>query len=201
MQSLLIDINTSAITYRRECLIALKQKQYASCYGSIKAMNGLLPADEEGKSYRLRFDTIEYDEKVHGDTMIECMHCEKQQPRDKIDVFDVRLDQMAALTVGYNNEKIWICKLCKKDNVLKDSRVYENVIQQPFYSQVLPEPPENHGGLLDQMNYHKLVTEWVWLCLDNLEESFTRYRKDYEPKGQAGMYGDDVDTSLDDMQK
>ena len=201
MQSLLVDVNTAAIHYRRKCLEYLSGKEYANCFGSIKALNALLPADEEeGKTYRIRFDTDEYNKIVTGDTMIQCYHCKKDSNRSKIEVYNIRLDYTTAILTGYSEEPIWVCKLCKNDCILKDSLVMQNVIAQPHYSQVLPEPPEKKIGLLDQIEYHKRVVEWVWLCLDNLEESFTRYRKDYVPKSaEADLYDlNDIDTSLED---
>lgn len=202
MQSLLVDINTAAITYRRECLQSLDKKKYAHCFGCIKAMNGLLPEDQDDKSYRIRIDTAEYNEKVKGSSVARCNYCKKDTERKGLQILNIRLPAEAAQVIGYDVEQVWLCSHCKKDNILKDTVIIQNVVVEPFYSQIVPEPPKREVGLLNQMDYHKNVVEWVWLCLDNLEEAFTRYRKDYEPKAnQMGLFESDVNTELEESEQ
>lgn len=198
MQSLLVDINTAAITYRRECLQALDRKKYATCFGCIKAMNGLLPKDTEDKSYRIRISDDDYKAKVTGTTMARCNKCDKEIEREKLQVLDISLPLVTAQVVGYGIEKVWICPMCNDDNLLKDTVIIKNIIPEPFYSQIVPEPPRKKNGLLDQIEYHRKVTEWVWLCLDNLEESFQRYRKDYKPQSWELEMLEEIDNSLDE---
>ena len=200
MQSLLTDVNTAAITYRRECLQAMEKKRFATCLGCIKAMNGLLPADQEGKSYRLRINTDQYNEKIKGSIMAKCKHCKEDTERKTLNLIEINLPKAASVTVGHKTETIWICKFCKKENVLKDTLVIKNVIPQPFYCQIVPEPPKRKLGLLDQIDYERRVIEWIWLCLDNLEESFTRYRKDYKPQSWETQF-QEVDNSLDEFEE
>ena len=56
----LIDINTAAITYRRECLTALSKHLYTDCVGAIITLNAMLPADDGEHKYRIIFDDDEY---------------------------------------------------------------------------------------------------------------------------------------------
>jgi hypothetical protein len=44
------------------------------------------------------------------------------------------------------------------------------------------------------------MVDWIWLCLDNLEESFARFRDDNWSRGEK-MFDDQlIDTSVEESQ-
>ena len=62
----------------------------------------------------------------------------------------------------------------------------------------MPEPPRQEFGLLSQLQFHKDMVEWVWLCLNSLEDGFTRFRDDNWNKKSEYDELFDLDTTAEE---
>lgn len=203
--SRLIDINTAAITYRRECLQALGKRLYNTCIGCIKTMNSLLPEDEEGDKghkYRIIFDDEEYQREVNAGDKIVCPKCNKEFDYATVNFASMNIPSGEQIVLQKNSETVWVCQntQCEKINRLSDSEIIEDVIQTPHYARFVPYPPKKRMGLLSHLSFHDEMSAWVWLCLENLEEAFTRFRDDNWNKDKNLDLNDkNIDTSLEEL--
>ena len=196
--SRLIDINTAAITYRRECLVALKNKKYRDCIGAIVSLNSLLPEDDEDHKYRIVIDGDEYYSKVKENYIIVCRKCEKEFSYDDVTFYNISYSLQDQIILGKPQQKIWICKNCKHENDLSESKIIQSSLQRPYYLRVVPEPPRKTSGLLSQFEFHQKMIDWVWLCLNALEDGFTRFRDDNWNKQDGYDELFDIDTTAEE---
>ena len=120
---------------------------------------------------------------------------------DTIEFFVVNLPSSEQIMTGRKTTKVWFCTKCKKNQRLDESEVIEDSKQMPFYSRYVPMPPVNNHGLLSQLGFHSKMVEWIWLCLDNLEEAFARFRDDNWSRGEKLFENFDIDTSIEESQK
>lgn len=199
-ESRLTDVNTACISYRTKCLMALDKRLYKNCIGAIKALNGLLPEDNltTGKTYRIIFDDEEYNKVINSVFQIKCPECNTEYQYDTIDFVVVNLPTSEQIMSGRKTTKVWFCTKCKKNQRLDESDVIEDSKQMPFYSRFVPMPPVNDHGLISQLSFHSKMVEWIWLCLDNLEEAFARFRDDNWSRGEKMFDGTDIDTSFEE---
>lgn len=199
-QSRLTDVNTACITYRTKCLMALDKKMYKNCVGAVKAMNSLLPEDDSNaeKFYRIIFDDDEYNKIVNSAFKIECSKCKKEIEYDLIEFHEVNVSASEQILTQIKTTQVWLCPKCDKVNRLDESTVIENSIRKPFYSRFVPYPPVNDHGLLSQLEYHAKMVDWVWICLDNLEEGFTRFRDDNWKRGDQLFDDPSINTTLEE---
>ena len=198
--SRLIDINTAAITYRNKCLIALEKKLYKTCTGCIKTLNSLLPEDEDDVQYRIVFDDNEYKKVINSSDKIKCPKCEEEHDYNSVQFQQISLNWSEQIISQESETTIWFCTKCEKHNRLSESEIIEDVIRKPFYSRFVPEPPVNTQGLLSQINFHSDMVEWVWICLENLEDGFTRFRDDNWNKDKnQGFDETGIDTTIEEL--
>lgn len=198
--SRLIDINTAAITYRRECLVALKNKKYRDCIGAIKSLNSLLPEDDEDKKYRIVIDEDEFDSKVKENYIIVCRGCDKELEYSMVRFYNVDLSKLEQIITGLPKKKIWICPKCNAEQDLSTSKIIASSLQRPYYLRVVPEPPKKQQGLLSQFEFHQKMVDWVWMCLNSLEDGFTRFRDDNWNKQDGYDELFNIDTSVEESQ-
>lgn len=193
----LIDINTAAITYRTKCLMALDKHMYRNCIGAINSMNALLPADQDGKCYRIIIDTEQYEAKINAAFIMVCTGCEKEHEYDKIKIHELLVSKDEWIVTSTPMVKVWECPKCKKQNNLASTRIIESGIVKPYYYRYVPEAPEYKTGLLSQLEFHNRMVDWVWMCLTNIEEGFSRFRDDNWNRGDNfDDFG--IDNSLDE---
>ena len=180
--------------------MALDKKMYKNCVGAIKAMNSLLPQDDPNteKYYRIIFDDEEYQKIESSAFKIECPKCKKELEYDSVNFETINLPIAEQIVSDNKTTAVWICTKCHTMNRLNESLVIENSIQRPFYSRFVPYPPVNDHGLLSQLEYHAKMVEWVWICLDNLEEGFTRFRDDNWKRGDQLFDDPSIATTLEE---
>lgn len=201
-ESRLTDVNTACISYRTKCLMALDKRLYRNCIGAIKALNGLLPEDNlsTNKLYRIIFDDEEYQKVIDSVFQIQCPICKTEYQYDTVKIYEMFLPKTEQIMSGKKMIKCWFCEKCQKRQRLEESIVIEDSKQQPFYSRYVPNPPINDHGLLSQLQFHAKMVDWIWLCLDNLEESFARFRDDNWNRGEKLFDDMSIDTSLEESQ-
>lgn len=197
--SRLIDINTAAITYRTKCLTALDKHLYRNCIGSIISLNSLLPEDTDDHKYRIIFDSDEYYNKIKDSYAIVCPSCEKESPHSSVQIYDITLSKQDQIILGYPTKKIWVCSKCRVENDLTDSKILRDTLAKPYYHRVVPDPPERKTGLLSQMHFHKEMVDWIWVCLNSLEDGFTKFRDDNWNKGGEEYEDYNIDTSVEEL--
>lgn len=131
--------------------------------------------------------------------MIYCK-CDKDFPYHDIKYFDVALPVEERIFTEEETETIWLCPKCKKENRLIDSRIVLSALQEPYYHRIVPSPPKPRHGLLSKLQFDNDMSDWVWMCLNAIEEGFTRFRDDNWNK--ADPYDDnfDIDTSIEESQ-
>jgi len=178
--------------------MALDKKMYRNCIGAIISLNAELPEDDGDKKYRIVFDSEQYYQKIKDSYLLVCTECDKETPKTSVQILDIALSQTEQIILGYPTRKIWICPKCKKENDLKSSRIIKTTLQKPYYHRVVPEPPRQEFGLLSQLQFHKDMVEWVWLCLNSLEDGFTRFRDDNWNKKSEYDELFDLDTTAEE---
>lgn len=187
-QARLPDINTAFVTYRREALNNLKSEKYPMVFGSLFALNALLPEE-----YRVHISTPEYEKTIKEKErlMAKCKHCPVQTENKDLNAIEV-LQTFASVTItGQVNEKIWICTACHKENILGETAFVQEKLLNPSFIKVVPEPPQRHEGLMARNTYHKMITMWVWQLLCEVEEQMAEFRDDNWQK--ADVFGQDED--------
>jgi len=194
-QARLPDINTAFITYRREVLMNLKTKGYASCFGSLFALNALLP-----EKYRVEISNPTFEETIRAKEtlMATCKYCKENFEYKNLHAVQVLLTYETHYVSGQQYEKLWTCTKCHKDNQLGETELVQNVLKKPYFIHVVPEPPQRHEGLMARSTYHTKVTSWVWQFLDEIEERMAQFRDDNWTKSDT--YEDDYEGELESEQ-
>ncbi len=150
--------------------------------------------DDDILKYRIRISDIEYDKLTAVNTEAQCNHCEACTDYTKIHVFDMIVPLVVEILSGNNTSKVWICPKCKLENIITDTDILENHLQEPYYLGVVPKPPTRKEGLQDRGAYDRKVTAWAWNLIAELEEKSTQFREDYkENKNDFEAWNEEID--------
>ncbi|MGI0021502.1 MAG: hypothetical protein ACRD9Q_01450 [Nitrososphaeraceae archaeon] len=191
-QSRLPDINSAFVTYRREIINSVHNNNYQSCFGSLYAINALLPPE-----YRVKISNIQYEAATKSEINAECYNCNEKTPYESVQVFDLLLPFVDSVVTGNDTIKVWICPKCNKECEITETKYFHSSVQQPHFEHCVPLPPERKHGLLDRTAYTKQVENWILTFLVELEERMGQFREDNWQKG--GMQEDlEIDTSEDE---
>lgn len=188
-QARLPDINTAYITYRREVISSLKSRNYSACFGSLYALNGLLPVE-----YRVKISSIDYEEKTRQDIFVICKFCKIELDFKTIKVFDLLLPLVNSVLSANTHERIWVCTACNKNNRLEQTDMKQKILSEPYFLRIVPKPPQRKDGLMDRSTYHSKIAVWIWTFLDELEERMAQFRDDNWSKGDESESLDFGDT-------
>ena len=192
-QSRLPDINTAFITHRRDVISSLKARNYGACFGSIQALQGLLP-----EGYRIVISTIEYNKLTKHEKFYTCNFCGEESERSKIRIDDVLLTVIDSVLLGRKTQKMWTCPKCKEDNGLEDTEISETTLKEPYFLKVVPNPPERKDGLHDRSTYHNKMEQWVRTTLAELEAQMAQFRDDNWTKEEE-ISELEIDTSIEEQ--
>ena len=194
-QARLPDVNTAFIMYRREVLQSLNRREYKNCFGSLNAMNSLLP-----KEYRVQIDTEGFNAKIRTDIIAACSKCKHEHVYEDIKIYDLTLPFMESILTGLKSVKAWTCCKCRYTNKLTYTKMAKTVLQEPYYLTLVPSPPTRKTGVRDRNRYHNEVVDWVWTMIKEVEERLAQFRDDNWHKSSEMMdLDDDVDTSGDTL--
>ena len=130
--------------------------------------------------YRIRISDIEYNKLTAVNTEAQCNQCEAFTDYSKIRIFDMLVPLVVEILSGSATSKVWICPKCKDENIITDTDILENHLQEPYYLGVVPKPPQRKEGLQDRGSYDRKVTNWAWNVIAELEERSTQFREDYK---------------------
>lgn len=207
-QATLMDLNTSAITYRKEIIMNLKSKNYAMCFGALNAINGIL-----FDQYRVKVSTAEYKLALQNAKTAACAFCTSEtfdtksgksisKPTEHdyytLKFYSLMLPNVARILADHEYDKVWDCPKCGKSNKLKDTKIFRNTLQKPYFLKVVPDAPERKDGIMDRSTYDKKIKSWILDYLGELEHQMALQRIEYIPKG--GETTDDlieVDSDFD----
>ena len=181
-QARLTDVNSAAMKYRNVAIASLASQNYDNCFGSLYALNGLLP-----KEYRVVISTIEYNNMTRQDIFVTCGECGAELDFRSVQVFLVLRPLIETIISGNQYEKVWFCTACKHENKLLKTKMSQTVLKEPYFLKVVPKPPRRKDGLNDRSSYHRKVIQWAWALLDELETQFAQFRDDNWSK-KGGMY-------------
>ena len=180
--------------HTREILMNLKSKNYTMCFGSLYTLNGLLP-----EKYQVKVSNIEFKKLTDTALTAECEYCHEASDYNTLKIEKVLLPLITRTLKGVDYEKGWNCKKCKKYNKLETTKIKQNVLQEPYFLQVVPKAPERHDGIMDRSTFDIKIRQWILLFLSEISHQMGKYRQEYVPKG--GETTDDlieVDTHLED---
>jgi hypothetical protein len=203
-QARLPDINTAFIKHRNEVISSLKSQNYESVFGSLYALNALLPdtvytkdENEElaGKpKYRVVISDIEYGKLAKPTIRLFCYHCDDVQDGflyESVRMFNRLLTFSEAVITRRKYEKVWICPNCNKINKLDKTRrldkIAETQLKEPYYLGVVPKPPKKQRGLLDRDKYNKHMKQWAETFLAELEARMAQFRDDNWNQGNKDI--------------
>lgn len=152
-------------------------------FGSLYSWNALLPRnkDDDGVlKYRVRISDIEYEKLTAIQSEAMCNKCETCTDYTKIHVFDLVIPLVDQILSGSITSKVWACPKCNEPNLIQETNILENHLQEPYYLGVVPKPPLRKEGLQDRGKYDRKVTAWAWNFIAELEEKSTQFREDYK---------------------
>lgn len=189
------DLNTAYIFYRTDVKNSIKSENFTGMVGSLFDLNALLP-----KEYQIKISTKEYNDLIRQDLTVICNHCLKSCEHCKTNngeleciaeskYHDIIIKQvitpylLAAIT-GEETEKLWECKRCNNNNLLSKTKMIQNVIAQPYYLKVIPNPPNRKDGFSDRTEYKIKMKNWGYQFLIELEHQMSLYRIEYKPKDE-----------------
>ena len=196
MQAQLPDLNTAWIMDKREFLNSIKNRNYTAVFGSLYAINAALPKD-----YQITISDQEYYQKTIHDIKVICPNCalncdhcdtgkgecQAEMQRSKIKIFEVLKNSLIATISDKKTEKVWKCEKCHKTNKLAQTTMIREILPQPSFLQVVPNPPARSGSLIDRNDYHRKVEKWAYLFYDELAYQMSKYRIEYKPKDSENI--------------
>lgn len=197
MQSRLPDVNTAFIKCRNGAIDGIAVRNWDKVFGSLYSWNALLPRnkDEDGiLKYRIRISDIEYEKATAVNSEAQCNKCNTCTDYAKIRIFDLVVPLVLEILSGDKTRKVWICPSCKDENLIEETDILENHLQEPYYLGIVPKPPMRKEGLQDRGSYDRKVTAWAWNFIAELEEKSTQFREDYkENKNDFDAWEEEID--------
>lgn len=184
-QARLPDINSQFMRLVSEAITSLKSGNYGFCFGSLYALNGLLPKD-----YRVRVSSIEYDKLTKPTLKIICPQCKEPTEFDKVKKLNVLAPEIEQIVGGVEYVRSWVCPGCNTQQRIKQSEMVNEKLKDDQFLHVVPKPPSRKEGLSDKTTFHNKVERWVWLFLDELLERMAQFRDDNWQK-KDDLYGED----------
>jgi len=194
MQSRLIDVNTAFITYRREVINNLKSKNYPLVFGSLFAMNALLPS-----KYRVHITTVDYEKELKDKEklMAICKYCDALTEEHELKPVQILLAFSVSYIRGEQTRKVWDCVKCHGKNELAETHFIQNKLESPSFMKVVPNAPQRHEGLMARNTWHMQIEAWSLQFLAEVEEQVAEFRDDNWQKSELYEGDDDYDGSAE----
>ena len=173
-QARLPDVNTAFIKWRNKIVTALEAKKYTAALGSLNNFNACLP-----KEYQVQVSDELYKQKLEDEKLlVHCSYCNEDIDYKTVKLIKVLCNPVEQLITGTDNKSIWICTLCKHENLTARSEFIKAKLPNPYYLGVVPDPPKRTDGILDRFTYHKKIETWAWTMLGELEFKAAKFRDD-----------------------
>lgn len=179
----LIDLNILALKHLDKAYYALSHQDYDACTAALHSVNAAL---KDG--YRVEFNTQKYREKTEHPTKIFCKPCGVECNRDDISTWDMLLPLAQQIESGNKFTKAWNCKSCKGINILSESKIEKQILEEPFFLKIVPYPPSRKQNLSDRTTYHIKYKSWFGMVVSELTRQISQLRWDnHHPGDEAGM--------------
>jgi hypothetical protein len=185
----LIDLNHLALKHLDKAFFYLLTQDYDSCVGSLHAVNASLP-----KEYQINFDTIEYNKAIQHPLEILCKSCGTSYNRDEITLWPMILPLHEQIVTKKKTVDAWTCKECNMNNILIDSKFIQKERQEPYFTKIVPQPPERKQNLGDRTAYHVKFRAWFNNVVAELTRQISQMRWDHWKQGE------DENMNVEDMQ-
>jgi Zn ribbon nucleic-acid-binding protein len=186
----LIDLNHLAFKHLDKGFFYLQNQDYDSCTGSLHAVNAALP-----KEYQIIFDTIEYNNAIKHPLEILCKKCPASHNRDEIQTWNMILPLHEQIITKKQTVDAWTCPECGEINTLADSKFILKARQEPYFTKVVPMPPERKQNLGDRTAYHVKYRAWFNNVVAELTRQISQLRWDHWKQGEDDSLG------MDDLQQ
>lgn len=178
----LIDVNHMALKHLDKAFYYLASQDYDSCTSSLHSVNASLPPE-----YHIKFDTQKYNEMIKHPLEIYCKSCGVKHNRDEIQTWDMLLSLPEQIMAKAKSVKAWTCADCKYDNILTESKIVQGVHEEPFFTKVVPMPPERKQNLSDRTAYHIKYRSWFGMVVAELTRQISQLRWDHWKQGDENM--------------
>lgn len=193
MQSFLPDMNSKYLMYARQILSAIPVQKWSTCFGSLNSINALLPEE-----YQVTFSTVQYNEKVRENIFSICTGCKAEIDFKTVKIFELLTPLLLGFVSGKKSEKVWVCTECKNVNKLSKTQIAQEHKLEPHFNKVVPEPPERKEGLAGRRSYDRKVEQWVWACLNELDNQMGKFRAAYLNRDADGLGDTEIDTTIEE---
>lgn len=175
-QAKLPDINNAWVRYRNYGLECIDKRNYTGACAAIFEINALFP-----DKYRCEIDTDKYNELMMEQRVVVCPSCTKETDFKDIKIFDLILNLIPNILTNSTTEKVWNCPECKTNQKMINTKMIKDQHKQPFYFQLLREPPTRKGGISYRNSYHDIMAKWFFESLEQLDHQLGKYRDEYKP--------------------
>lgn len=159
--------------YRREAITNFKTRNYSLCIGSIYALNALLP-----DKYRVRISNAEYEKKTKQTIILPCPKCLENIDYNDIIKVKVLVPTIEQFVTHTEQEEIWRCPKCEGVSPFIQGQLVKQIPVEPFFIQVVPQPPQQKDGLISRSRYYQKFAVWFWMIVTELEERMAQFRDD-----------------------
>ena len=155
-------------------MTALEADKYTAAIGSLNNFNACLP-----KEYQVQVSTDLYNEKLKEEKLlVHCKHCGEDIDYRSIKKMLILCTPTEQMITGNSKKNIWLCPMCKLENLTDKSEFTKAKLPNPYYLGVVPDPPIRKDGILDRWTYHKKIENWCWTMIGELEFKAAKFRDD-----------------------
>uniref|UniRef100_A0AAT9J762 ORF14 n=1 Tax=Nitrosopumilaceae spindle-shaped virus TaxID=3065433 RepID=A0AAT9J762_9VIRU len=179
----LIDLNILALKHLDRAYFALYHQDYDACTASLHSVNAAL---KDG--YRVEFNTDKYRAATEHPTLIYCKPCGTKFNKDDIKMWNMLLPLAQQIGSGSTHTKVWTCHECKATNILSESKIEKQILEEPFFLKIVPYPPSRKQNLSDRTTYHIKYKAWFGMAVSELTRQISQLRWDnHRPGDEQGM--------------
>ena len=192
-QAALPDLNTQWIINSKEFWISLKNSDFTKAFGALYDVNAMLPKD-----YQVRISDIEYNDLIKQDTLLlcpfcstNCQHCQEidkganctaEIKRSEVKIKRVETSFTIKLLSDKKTDLRWNCPKCENSFRLSTTKKFQTKLAEPYFLQVVPNPPARKDGIINRKQYPKLVKRWLLMFQTELQHQMSNFRINYQPK-------------------
>lgn len=179
MQAKLPDVNAALVKHRDKLSHHLEHRNWRLVEMHFNSANALFPEE-----YGIQVNTESYNDKIQSHKEILCEHCNRWQEYSEIKPYEITLNPYDRLVLQVQKARVWDCLHCKKVLLLSNSKKKLSKPMEPFYTQVIPEPPRKHG-LYDRVGYNARMYNWADIAYKELEHQVSKYRTEYAKQNDS----------------
>ena len=156
-------------------LHAFDDRNYTKVLLDWSAINSLMPEE-----YKVEINTKKFYELIAENKVITCNKCQANDIKfQDIKIIQVLLTPIQTMITQKKYESIWYCPKCGFDNIFDQRQIKLVKFEEPYYTEVIPDPPKRKFGISDRATYDNQFKVWFARALDEIESKIGKYRADY----------------------